>query len=145
MKRFKKTMAILPFMVCCCLCLHAQEKKSNPAPDYKNHPHWVQMMGDSSVNYFEAVKAFNEFWKDRKEPVEDDVIVDGKPQEEEEWTAVRKLLHRKEYREEKIAEEYRFEHKKFKHWQLVVEPFVQPDGRILSAEERLEIWRQQRQ
>ena len=143
--RFTKTMLIAICMLISCLALHAQQKINIKKQDYHKHPHWIKMIADTSVNYFQAVTAFREFWKDRKIPVEDDVIVDGKPPKEEKWTALRKLLHHKEYKDEKTAEQYSFEYKRFKHWQLMVEPFVQPDGRILSAEEQLEIWKHARQ
>ena len=110
--------------------------------DYKKNPYWVEMMDDSTVNYFEAKKAFQEFWLDRKPPVEDDVAEGNKKQE---WTRLRRILNNKEYKEEQETEAYRFEYKKFKHWQLMVEPYVQADGRILSTQEQLEIWKKQRQ
>ncbi len=119
-----------------------QSNERKKLKDYRDNPRWIQMKEDSTVNYFDAVKAFDEFWKDRKAPVEDDVI--GEEQKEKEWTRVKKILNSKEYKKEKESEEYRFEHKKFKYWQLSVEPYVQPDGRILSSEEQLEIWKTQR-
>lgn len=143
--RFMKTIFIAICMVCSCLALHAQQKTNMQKLNYQKHPYWIQMIADTSVNYFEAVKAFHEFWKDRKIPVENDVIVNGKPPKEEKWTAFRKLLHHKEYNDEKTAKQYSFEYKRFKHWQIMVQPFVQPDGRILSADEQLEIWKHQRQ
>jgi hypothetical protein len=114
---------------------------------YAKEPVWVDMMEDPSVNYFEADKAFKTFWKDRKAPVENDIIIDGKEMKEhnEDRSRLGQILHAEEDKEEKELEEYRFEHKKFKHWQMMVEPYVQEDGRILSNEEILEIWKQQRQ
>jgi hypothetical protein len=114
---------------------------------YTKEPVWVNMMDDPSVNYFEAEKAFKAFWKDRKVPIEDDIVIDGKvmKEHEEDRSIIGKILHAKEEKQEKELEQYRFEHKRFKHWQLTVEPYVQEDGRILSNEEILEIWKQQRQ
>src|SRR5436190_9484248 len=45
------------------------QKKYNPA-DYEKKPVWVQMMRDKSANYFETIKAFREFFKDRHLPKE---------------------------------------------------------------------------
>jgi hypothetical protein len=140
-----KTIVIAMCLVSSCLALKAQQKTNMQKLNYHKHPYWIQMVADSSVNYFEAVKAFGEFWKKRKVPVENDAIIDGKSPQEEKWTTLRKLLHHKEYKDEKTAEQYSFEYKRFKHWQIMVEPFVQPDGRILSADEQLEIWKHQRQ
>ncbi len=122
----------------------SQTSESKKLEEYREYPHWIHMKEDSSVNYFEAVKAFDEFWKDRKAPIEDDATGEAEKDKEKEWTLARRILHTKEYKLEKESEAYRFEHKKFKHWQLTVEPYVQPDGRILTSDEQLEIWKTQR-
>jgi hypothetical protein len=140
------TSIIVLVIILCASSAWSQDNNSGKQKDYKKNPHWIKMMEDPAVNYFEAQKAFNEFWGDRKAPVEDDVIgANGEPEHKEEKTFLYKVFHARELKEEKETEEYRFEHKRFKHWMLMVEPFVQPDGRILSEEEQLEIWKTQRQ
>lgn len=104
-------------------------------PDYASKPHWIKMMEDSSVNYFEAVKAFNTYWKDRSKPVEEKEIFSNYNQRK--ITTVRKT--------EREAKEYAIEYKKFLNWQRETLPYVQADGRILSREERLRIFEKEKQ
>src|SRR5689334_18650941 len=37
-------------------------------------PSWISMMDDPNVNYHEAVKAFNAYWKNKIKPVEEDEL-----------------------------------------------------------------------
>ena len=47
-------------------------QKSNKVTDYSKKPYWIDMMKDPDVNYFEAIKAYNEFWAKREKPSEED-------------------------------------------------------------------------
>ncbi len=106
------------------------------------HPVWIEMMDNPEVNYFEAVKAFNLFWKNRDSPVEEEEVLGKKhDQEKRKHGFVFRLFQKRE----EAARLYAFEHKKFKHWLLMVEPYVQPDGHILSKEAQLKIWEQEKQ
>ena len=35
------------------------------------YPYWIEMMNDSTVNYYDAVNAFDIYWKNRVKPTED--------------------------------------------------------------------------
>ena len=35
--------------------------------DYREYPHWIEMMQDPEVNYYETVDAFHQYWQDRAE------------------------------------------------------------------------------
>ena len=98
------------------------------------------MMDDSSVNYFEAVKAYDDFWANRKKPLEEDEII-GEKRKKSLWD---RIFASREEKQEVEANKYKFECKKFEHWKFVMQPYVQPDGRILSTDEQLEIWKNQR-
>lgn len=124
----------------------AQDKKLTPTGDYKNQPVWISMMADPKVNYFEAVKAFEMYWEGKIEPEEEYELIneghittaqgDSLRKARMEWTQAQ----RNEY------EQMKYQFKRFKDWKRTVQPFVQSDGRILSEQERLEIWeKQQRQ
>ena len=102
--------------------------------NYKKNPHWIQMMDDPNVNYHEAILAFNEFWKDRGEPEEKE----GDTKEEK--RSLLKRLFKSEEKEHAENMEYLIPYKRFNQWKRDVEPFVQPDGSILSKEEQLQIW-----
>ena len=49
----------------------------------------------------------------------------------------------KEERDEADIKKYALDVKKFKHWKLKTEPYVQEDGSILDADTRLKIWQDQ--
>ena len=44
---------------------NSQAAKSS---DYPLNPSWVQMMSDPNVNYYVAVKAYDDFWKGKEKP-----------------------------------------------------------------------------
>jgi hypothetical protein len=109
--------------------------------NYSKYPYWIDMMNDPNVNYFEAVKAYDEFWKDRKKPEEEDDIIGPKKS----GTDKHNFFKKREEREEAESQKYAFDVKKFEHWKLMVKPYVQEDGRILTADEKLKLWEQQQQ
>lgn len=121
----------------------AQEKKDITRTDDKTNPNWILLMQDPQVNYYDAVNAFEAYWDGKIEPEEEDeLITEGKitrPQADSlrnaraAWTQVQ----RNEY------ETLKYNFKRFKDWKRTVFPFVQSDGRILSEQERLEIYQKQ--
>lgn len=96
-------------------------------------PRWVEMMRDEKANYHEALKAFNEFWKDREKPVEEDEIFGRKAGNKEQ-----RMMANPDTRK------YAFEYKRFLNWKRAVAPFVQPDGRILDKEEQLRLMEEEK-
>lgn len=124
----------------------SQNAKS--AKGYSKYPYWIEMMDDSAVNYFEAVKAYDEFWANRKKPKEEDEILGEKfyssTAEKKKKSLWDRLFVTREEKQEAEASKYKFDCKKFEHWKFVMQPYVQPDGRILSTEEQLELWKKQR-
>ena len=125
--------------------VQAQEKKEIPRSDDRTNPNWIFMMQDPQINYYKAVKAFDTYWEGKIEPEEEDELInEGKITSAEAdslrtaraaWTQVQ----RNEY------ETIKYQHKRFKDWKRTVFPFVQSDGRILSEQERLEIFQKQQQ
>jgi hypothetical protein len=132
------------FVLVACFLLFANvtlvgQTKSN-ALNYSKRPYWIEMIKDPNVNYFEAVKAYDEFWKNRKKPeTENDVIGEKKTGESK-----HRLFKSRKERAEEESKKYILEVKKFEHWQLKVKPYVQDDGHILTAEEQLKVWQEQR-
>jgi len=137
-KNFKGTIFLM-ILFFCSQRLNAQN--ATKPLNYNKHPYWIDMMNDPNVNYFEAVKAYNEFWSTRKKPDEEnDVIGQTKsPKEKHHFFKTR------EQREEEEAQKYSLDVKKFEHWEFIVKPYVQDDGRILSPDEQLQLWQQQKQ
>lgn len=114
--------------------LNAFAQKSNP-------PAWIQMMENENTNYIEAVEAFNAFWKNKETPMMENEIFVASPEEKESEA----FISQKKKNPNSPAVKYAFEYKRFLHWMKKNEAWVQPDGRILSKEEQLEIWKQQLQ
>ncbi len=139
--------AILSFLLMLFLfqSTQAQEKKEKPRTDDTTNPNWISMMQDPQVNYYEAVKAFDAYWEGKIEPEEEDeLITEGKITSAEAdslrnaraaWTQVQRNKY----------ENIKYQFKRFKDWKRTVFPFVQSDGRILSEQERLEIFQKQQQ
>jgi hypothetical protein len=140
--KFRALLSTILF-VCIFHSANAQEKKTDSRSDDKINPNWITMMQDPQVNYYEAVKAFEAYWDGKIEPEEEEeLITEGKITSAEaeslrvvraSWTQVQ----RNEY------EYIKYQFKRFKDWKRTVFPFVQSDGRILSEQERLEIFQKQ--
>jgi hypothetical protein len=111
--------------------------------NYSKHPYWIEMMNDPKANYFETVKAYEQFWQNKKIPLEEDDIIGQTKKEPTKNNFLSKWFKSKEEREEEEIKKYSFDIKKFKHWKLKVTPFVQEDGTILDADERLKLWQNQ--
>ncbi len=99
-------------------------------PDYSSYPYWIKMMDDTTANYFDAVLAFNTYWKDKQKPMEENERFEeaGMPD-----TVAKK---------QRIP--YGFEYMKFKNWQMQIEPYVQDNGSILYPYQRLSILQDER-
>ncbi len=104
--------------------------------DYARKPVWIQMIEDTTANYYEVEKAYNIYW-DHHEPPEEEHDVIGEKKEREKIPSVRK--QRKIEREG----EMRMAVRKYMRWRERMLPYVQPDGRILTPSERLAIWQAQ--
>jgi hypothetical protein len=121
---------------------NATHARENPANSHQRNfrlcqtdtiPRWVEMMKDEKVNYHEAVKAFDEFWKNKEKPVEENEIFEGKA-----GNRKQRVVANPDTRK------YAFEYKKFLNWKRAVSPFVQPDGRILDKEEQLRLMEEEK-
>lgn len=107
---------------------------SRPAKKPLSDTAWIAMMDNPNTNYFEAVANFEAFWNDKRKPTEEGELFE----KAEEGKDVEKTNNPDE-----PAVKYYFEYKKFKHWQNDIGPYVQPDGRILTMDEMIEIHKQQ--
>ena len=97
--------------------------------NYSKHPYWIAMIDDTTANYFETIKAYDAFWKNRE-----------KPKEKSSWL---KRLFQNDV--EKNETMYTYQCKRYEHWKMVQEPYVQPDGSILYPYQRLQLWQNARQ
>ncbi|MEY3416826.1 MAG: hypothetical protein RL711_134 [Bacteroidota bacterium] len=103
--------------------------------EYRNHPHWISMMDDSTVNYLEAKVAFDEFWRGKPTPEElNEGEVEGENEAHERNIFARLLKSDKQYKAEIVV--YAFEHRKFNYWLRHNAPYVKEDGSLMSQTER---------
>jgi hypothetical protein len=129
--------AVFIFIIVCLLSsqLSAQNKVYSNR-EYARSPLWIQMIQDTSANFFEVEKAYRIYFQHHENPGgEHDVIG--------EFTPSKKLSKRKR---QKLAEEnrMRMEIKKYDYWHRKMLPYVQTDGSILTPAQRLQIWESQR-
>lgn len=111
----------------------------NKNPDYSKMPYWIEMIKNPNVNYFEAVTAYNEFWKGKKKPVDENEMIGQDKQ-----ASAKGKETREEKKEKELYRKYALDCKKFEHWQKAVQPYVQADGHILTKEEQLKAWEEQK-
>ncbi|MCX6291269.1 MAG: hypothetical protein NT126_05845 [Bacteroidetes bacterium] len=124
---------------------HAQQVKKISPKKNPQKPAWIKMIDDPAANYFEAVKAYDAYWKHHVKPVdEEELMGEGKEavSENEREKDKEKKLSPAEKNEQDLL---RYQCKRFENWQREVFPFVQPDGRILSQDERNKIWNDQQE
>jgi hypothetical protein len=120
------------FLFCTLLFFSINLSANNKDKSYQKFPYWIQMMEDPKCNYFEAINAFDLFWKNRKRPLEEKEVL-GKIAEES--ITDDKALSR---RLKKLPAESRnltFQYKKFMYWAEMIKPYVQEDGSILTEEQ----------
>lgn len=128
-------------LLVCSLLLHeaqAQKKANTNHKDYTKTPMWIAMMDDPNVNFFEIEKAYEQYWSKHEKPEGEDEAI-GEHAERQKTPSKRKQ------RKLSAANDLKFAVKKYEVWRDQTLPYVQPDGRILSAEERLQIWKNQQQ
>ena len=111
--------------------------------NYSKKPYWIEMMKDPKANYFETIKAYDAFWENRKKPKDEDDIIGQSKTVEAKRGFLSRWFKSKEERDETDIKKYALDVKKFKHWKLKTEPYVQEDGSILDADTRLKIWQDQ--
>jgi hypothetical protein len=125
-----------------------------PAKNSSDQPVWVKMMDDPNVNYYSALKAYDEYWKDHKKPAgEEEEMMEGNKDRKE--IEREKEKERKKNNDNKLSpeelkamndnEDLNYQVKRFEQWRREVKPYVQEDGRILTQEERMEIWKKQQE
>ena len=100
-------------------------------------PLWIRAMSDSAANYYAAQQDYKAFWKGKEKPEEEESLMSSGTENAKEHI---KKLSKKEKKEALQMDYYRYQCKRFEHWLLVNKAYVQKDGRILTADERLKLW-----
>lgn len=134
--RYVLLMAILLYGIASPAQQHARQ--STKAPE------WIAMMDDPNVNFFVIEKSFNDYWKGKELPVEEDEILDTKNNSERKRGFLG-LFKRRESAAREEGQKYAFAYKKYQWWRRQVLPYVQPDGTILNKDQQIRIWQQQKE
>jgi hypothetical protein len=115
--------------------------------DFKSKPVWITMMDDEKVNYYQAIEAYELYWKDKVQIEGEDDIINEKAsrKEEKEREKQEKQLRKMKPADRNNYDQLKYQNKRFKNWMNEVKPFVQEDGRILSRQERIDIWQKQQE
>ncbi|MDB5255927.1 MAG: hypothetical protein JWM14_622 [Chitinophagaceae bacterium] len=137
-----KQLLFLGLFLLSCSAASAQSLDKKTQKYYANNPVWVEMMKNPSVNFFEVNAAFEQYWAQREKPELENEEELGE-QKEKERSLISKLF-KSEKAEKAERNEYAFAYKQYLKWRIEVEPFVQPDGRILSQDEQHEVWEKSR-
>lgn len=140
---YKIILSVLFFMFCTSLSVAQSVEKKYNSKRYKKEPIWIEMMNDPNANYFETLKAFRNYWKERvlpREPFETEGaetferevgLINEKESEEE-----REREEKKYARQNKKGVDYSAEVRAFKGWMQTVKPWLKSDGFIMTEEER---------
>ena len=125
----------------------AQNSNHN-SKNYSKEPLWIGMMDDPNANYYETLKAFREFWKDRvlpEEPFEAEgadtfekevgLEKEGESEKEREREREREIKKQNK-RGDQSTHQYASQVRAFKGWMQTIKPWVRPDGSIISDTER---------
>ena len=124
-------------MLLVCGLVYAQK----PAADFKAEATWIKMIDAPNVNYYEAIKTYNDYWETHPKPSDpEDRLLEPKPKDGDGDDKVTLSKQEKIYEDEMI-----YQVKRFENWVRMVKPFVQDDGRILTDAERMAIWKKQQE
>ena len=126
-------------LVCVCLYFSPSliaQTNQHTDKDYAKKPLWINMMDDPNVNYLEIEKAYTVYWQHHVMPeTENDVMGEKTAEDNHPSKRARRRIE--------ADNDMRLAVKKYEWWRAHVLPYVQSDGRILSTDERLQIWKQQ--
>lgn len=143
MKNFFSKKGILFIILLPFFSATATAQKGSPKTNYKKNPVWIQMMNDTSANYFETVKAFREYFKERalpKEPFEvegeDDFEKEVGLEENEDKKKSKRELRREARKKNPNEPDYAAEVRAFKGWFYRIKPWVKEDGSITGPKEQ---------
>jgi hypothetical protein len=109
----------------------------------KKEPHWIEMMNNPNANYYETIRAFRLYWKDRvlpREPFETEGMDSFEREvgliDENESEKEREREERRRAKQNKKRIDYSAEVRAFKGWLQDVKPWVREDGSIMTEQER---------
>lgn len=122
-------------------CFQAVAQEKPIEKDYAKNPLWIAMIDNPNANYFEALKAYEIYFKANKMPEEPEELAHEKTKKgTQREVPLSQNLTKEELAKKEAEQELALQVKRFKRWKREVLPFVQEDGRILSADEQIKVW-----
>ena len=109
------------------------QTKTYSDKEYARNPLWISMIKDTSVNYFQAERAFKIYFEHHAKPA-------GENDEIGEHAKNEKYPSKKEKRRLQLENDMRMDIKKYERWHDRMFPYVKADGTILTPSQRLKIW-----
>jgi hypothetical protein len=106
---------------------------------YRTDPVWINMLDDTTANYFEVQKAFALFWEGKPLPEEEEEVIGEKGRLKN--NLINRLFNARELKEQALREAYAFDYKRYRRWLIKMEPYVKEDGSIMTPSERLQLWK----
>ena len=126
------------FIVCILVFIRlSAQPKVFSDKDYTKNPLWIEMIKDTTTNFFEVEKAYKLYFSVHKKHAGEHEIIGEKDKND-------KFPTKKERKKLEQENKMRIEVKKYEHWHDMMLPYVQQNGHILTPSERLKIWAQQK-
>ncbi|MCC7030978.1 MAG: hypothetical protein IT257_11790 [Chitinophagaceae bacterium] len=129
----------LVFLMCACLAFTGSFAQTQSDQYYRNNPVWIEMMEQENVHFLTAVKAFDLYWEHREKPATEHELFSASEEEKEKTDFVRS----KQKKQEAEAVRYAFEYRKFLRWQQKVQSYLNADGTVMNAAQRIGQWQKQ--
>ena len=129
------------------LCANTTAQKTTDSLSaYAKQTLWIGMIDNPRTNYYEAIKAYDTYFKYHKKPKDEDDSKAGAKENtkngDEEDDDYLKSLSAEELNN---YAQIKYQVKRFENWIREMKPFVQEDGRILTDAERIAIWNKQQE
>ncbi|MBL0315970.1 MAG: hypothetical protein IPP69_09390 [Flavobacteriales bacterium] len=146
-----KILLIAAGLVLCVVNASSQTKTKKI--NYEKNPVWIQMMNDTTANFYETVEAFREYFKDRampEEPFESeggDTFEKeiGLEEEREGGEKSKREIEREQRKPNPKEPSYAAEVRAFKGWYQDSKLWLREDGSIIGPLERQAIVDRQQQ
>ncbi len=148
----KQTIYLVTLSLLICVSVKVKAQYTTSTESSTSKPVWIQMMEDENVNYYEAVAAYESYFKTHPMPgeeVEEELMGADKESQKEyerEMKRENKKIKTDEQRKELVErEQLSYQVKRFRNWMQEVKPFVQENGHILTSSEQYTIWQKQQE
>lgn len=121
-------------------------KAQGPGSD-STRPDWVKMMENPNANFFKVISAYETYWRTHTKPLDEEAMM-GEEEGEREENEIKRENEKKRLSTMNDQQRYwyetmKYQCKRYEDWKRESEPWVQPDGHILTLQERMEMNRKQ--